>query len=729
MNNYLFRVIAIALMMLGVGSVQADTDEQLSSWQFIGQAPLPDDVKADPNLTVRFVGGFLLVGSPGLEAGRCGRLIIFKQNENGRLGRVQNLSAEDFNQTCDDEDGFGFSFALGHRTLFVGAPGQIMESERMLPAGAVFAYSVRNTRFIPRQMIAGSNEAGNRALGTLIETDGRRVLVQGNELGGQRTSHGVANPRSVNLLQRDNNGVWQTTRVFTDEESTVYGQDFNLNESSVFIARHTFIDFIDFAHYENLARFNSALDIYDINGTGEGGISSEVSQLIADDLVIFDNLETLPDFNYLIQRRGRFVLYFSEICACGSLGLNARRSGYSSYELEDGQWVIAPTVMTSSTADIGREDFGDPNTNFRFKYGPDRVYSLRLGSDRLTLDIIGDRLHDTIRTEQLFTTNSISPGFRKKILLNGNQLFVLDSEDELVEINAFSAVPALDPAITQAWWFGPEYNGQGVTMEVLPNNRLLMYWFTYDLSGRQMWVRGIGQLSDGAINMQLVRARGPRFPFGEFNPDDRVMEPWGQATIRFDDCTSGTLSYQSPEFGSGELPLTPVVDNQLTCGKGFIRVIENSFFRPVIAGSFFDAERIGEGIIFMPIPGVKREHFSISRAIGFWLTYTPTGEQAWHYLGVFEDCPRGTMPDPLRCELVATGEPRSTMGPVFGPAYDPNERVSMPWGTADTLKSDRVPFQNDLSDLTWFLDVENPHGSGQLKLKRATQPVEYSIAF
>ena len=40
-------------------------------------------------------------------------------------------------------------------------------------------------------------------------------------------------------------------------------------------------------------------------------------------------------------------------------------------------------------------------------------------------------------------------------------------------------------------WFDPAHNGEGWTVEELPDGRAQVYWFTYDANGEQAWMLGV----------------------------------------------------------------------------------------------------------------------------------------------------------------------------------------------------------------------------------------------
>lgn len=713
---------SLVAYILLICSALAQASDELLMWQAAGQIPLPEAIAADTNAEVMFADDLLLAASSGYEAGDCGQIAVFEASANGRYTRVQTLSAADFDQPCEAPDGFGFSLAFAQGNLFAGAPGDIFPAAQNLPAGAVYAYRLEQDRFTPQQRINGPGTRPNSAWGTQVETDGSRLLVQGNEPGRLITVQGFANPRSVNLLTQSGSGEWAVDQVFTDNESTLYGQDFDLNEDGLFINKHDFVGFLSIGLIFNRPSYNSALEIYSFEHTADGATAVFTGQTIINERELFDSRQALPGVNYVVAQNASFQLYRSPTPP-PALFSEIRSTYYEGFILANDTWVGDSGAIAQSRTDEFRHEVGD-----FFDFAPENTFRLRTETVQLAIEVHATPVNRIRRQrlERFFNAERLSTAGNQQLLVNENRLVIINRNAGRINIDAFNGVPAIDPAITQAWWFGPEFDGQGVTFEVLANNRLLMHWFTYDLSGQQMWLRGSGELINDQINISLVRPSGPSFTFGEFDPDDRVAEPWGEVSISFNDCASGLLSYQSNEFGSGELPLRPIIDNGFDCGTG---TVDGFFSRPLRAvGSFFDPARAGEGIILMPIPTVFDETTGTTRettadsAIGFWLTYRPNGDQAWYYLGIYDSCSMSRRIVQDRCLLTALETPRSTTGPVFGPAYDPNARTGMPWGTAGPIEQ-RFVSRNGRSVRQLALPVDNPDDTGTLLLQQLTRPI------
>lgn len=101
-------------------------------------------------------------------------------------------------------------------------------------------------------------------------------------------------------------------------------------------------------------------------------------------------------------------------------------------------------------------------------------------------------------------------------------------------------------------WYDRTHTGEGLVLEALPENRALVFWFSYDGEGRPAWFYGTGVQDENIIHVdEMLQPRGGRFG-PDFNPGDVEQNPWGSAWIDLD-CNYGKLDYESPlvTFGDG----------------------------------------------------------------------------------------------------------------------------------------------------------------------------------
>ena len=110
-------------------------------------------------------------------------------------------------------------------------------------------------------------------------------------------------------------------------------------------------------------------------------------------------------------------------------------------------------------------------------------------------------------------------------------------------------------------------SGEGFMIDVTDRNQLVAIWFTYDENGEQMWIFGAAQnfttnqaTMDAQVNSgpTFFDLRGDPFDTGLFMP-----VPWGQFHIRFEDCDSAVVNYQSTTgFGSGSFEIERIYDTE-----------------------------------------------------------------------------------------------------------------------------------------------------------------------
>lgn len=122
-------------------------------------------------------------------------------------------------------------------------------------------------------------------------------------------------------------------------------------------------------------------------------------------------------------------------------------------------------------------------------------------------------------------------------------------------------------------WYNPERAGEGFVVEVLPDDEIVVYWFTFkpDDSGEQAWMIG-----SGSIEPAVILAAPPPGPnpvgiaelktvhqplggtFGEgFDPTAVEFIDWGSLTLELLDDGSAHVQWDSllEGFGTGGYPL------------------------------------------------------------------------------------------------------------------------------------------------------------------------------
>jgi arylsulfatase A-like enzyme len=140
-------------------------------------------------------------------------------------------------------------------------------------------------------------------------------------------------------------------------------------------------------------------------------------------------------------------------------------------------------------------------------------------------------------------------------IVNGEEGFqALDRLSSLAGLECSSAASEASPL--SGSWFDHTHSGEGLAIEALPDGRVLIYWFSYDMQGNPAWFFGIGESEHRTITVaEMYSTSGGRFG-AQFDPADVRLQPWGNLVVELG-CTFGRLDYsaESAEFGSGKQTL------------------------------------------------------------------------------------------------------------------------------------------------------------------------------
>lgn len=108
-------------------------------------------------------------------------------------------------------------------------------------------------------------------------------------------------------------------------------------------------------------------------------------------------------------------------------------------------------------------------------------------------------------------------------------------------------------------WYDPDHSGHGISVEVVDDETLVVFWFAYHPDGTPMWL-----LTEAVIEGDTATGDAWYFsgmPFGSFDPGLLGQQRWGTVSLTFLDCHNARLSYDSPmshggiPFGAGEIDL------------------------------------------------------------------------------------------------------------------------------------------------------------------------------
>lgn len=167
------------------------------------------------------------------------------------------------------------------------------------------------------------------------------------------------------------------------------------------------------------------------------------------------------------------------------------------------------------------------------------------------------------------------------------------SFDSQVAPRPASTAPGID-ATFSGLWYDPARSGEGIELEILPDAKALVYFFSYPptgTGGSQAWIFGVGDIVGNGIEFADVQ-RGQRDAQGKV-----TSQHWGRIALTFDSCSGGGMRWDGPAgWGSLEVPLQRLSALQglgcLPIGAG-TRVI----VPPQASGAWYDPATSGNGFL------------------------------------------------------------------------------------------------------------------------------------
>ena len=114
-------------------------------------------------------------------------------------------------------------------------------------------------------------------------------------------------------------------------------------------------------------------------------------------------------------------------------------------------------------------------------------------------------------------------------------------------------------------WFNHENTGVGFNFEVARNDetdgqaRLVVYWYDFS-ADEQLWLIGntTFEYGEAEVTLDLWTWDGMGEPSFQQPPAGDNFYAEGTLTLRFDNCTTAHVAYQTDTFGSGEIPLSRI---------------------------------------------------------------------------------------------------------------------------------------------------------------------------
>lgn len=120
-------------------------------------------------------------------------------------------------------------------------------------------------------------------------------------------------------------------------------------------------------------------------------------------------------------------------------------------------------------------------------------------------------------------------------------------------------------------FYNPERSGEGLQVHITDLDGVrtpVVYWPTYDRSGRQLWLFGMGTIEGERISVdQLRQFSGASFG-SDFDPESVIDQVWGELQLDYHGCDQVTMSYsaESADYGTGQIEMERLYHlGQTTC--------------------------------------------------------------------------------------------------------------------------------------------------------------------
>ncbi len=312
-----------------------------------------------------------------------------------------------------------------------------------------------------------------------------------------------------------------------------------------------------------------------------------------------------------------------------------------------------------------------------------------------TFDMTGNQT-DADPSTVAFWENGGWSGFEDS---NGDDFTDSGGTDTRIRVQVTSD-PMDDPFVIEAGtssaWFDPSRNGEGFVLEILSDNRALMYWFTYDPEGEQDWYIAEGEIHGNRIIFpELTQASGGVFG-PNFDPEKISLKIVGSASFIWSGCDSGAMEWLIDKDGNdrrhGRMNLQRLTRVMgIDCGN---QSLPPYLYEGRLSGSWYDPSHSGEGYVL--------EVMTDERALVYWFSYDSQGNRRW-FFGVGQ----------INAGKLLFTEMFTTRGGVFGPGFDPNRVEVNPWGSLEL----NMDCNSGTAD---FFPTEEGFPAGSLNLTRLT---------
>ncbi len=224
-----------------------------------------------------------------------------------------------------------------------------------------------------------------------------------------------------------------------------------------------------------------------------------------------------------------------------------------------------------------------------------------------------------------------------------------------------------------AAFYDIDRNGEGAFVEILPDGRAVVSFYTYTLDGNGLvWLIGLGRVVGNSVVVdEMQRVSGGVFG-ANFDPDNIIRIPVGGLSLVFPDCDAianpGRLNFTAME-SSG-------LENLLHKANRLTSIVDCDGSTPAAnahrSGAFYAPDRSGEGIFV--------QWLSDGRVVFVFYTFDTEGNAFW----VINDAGKTTINGNTVTASMVYAEGKTRFGANFNPA----EVILAAWGTITLTYTD-----------------------------------------
>lgn len=574
---------------------------------------LVDDIAPAAAVESDFGGGlimfddYLIVGWPkvfegGLTSGStpsgCGEVITYKKQE-GQFVEQSRITAEAFQGSCVDGDGFGYDLAYDDGRLAIGMTPGVRQGMGQPGGGsdadsAVFMTHFDNGNWVLDETLQADDLGSGKGMGLQIELEDDVLLVHANEYD---TIYGFSfiTSTGVYVFEDSGSGFVQTQKL--NENFHLFGQDFDYENGQIVVG----------AWGEQTLTAPGQVYVYEKNAGS------------------WQLIQTIVDTRN--SNLGNQIEMLDGLLAVGAVQAGGEGS-VTLYEQENGQWKEFQFIQASDKAfndqfGISLRLFGDEMlvgatsaTNTDPSIGG--AYFFKKGADGLYQEIQ--------KFESVFS-NGQNDQYGANLRFNGTDLIISDTsggtiaegETELVHYaregtNTGGGSYAVNSKSSGVYAIGT--TGQQLSFEVLPDDRVLMYG-QFNHQGEMLWATAVGTYQGDTMMFEQVYSTSGATFGSNFDSSQVSNHVLGTAMISFSECKNAVFNYDFSGIGAGGADINKVTETPGNeCGS------INKVLPSRVSGSWYNPSRSGEGFSLFLF-----EEFGAQKAQVTWFTYDDDGNQ------------------------------------------------------------------------------------------------------